>query len=286
MPSDVSVTGQSSAPSRSSRRIAEAEDAERAAAMTSSWSGPHRVRLGSIADALLHSSAVPVALAPIGFGATTRGHAHHLCNRRPGDDEILLDYAIRTAAAWKVPLRLMSLIAVGKGIQRQQEWTKLAKLHLNHVAETAGETTRGVPGHDNRGARHLDGRRGEPIGVRSQRGRHRGIEPTGAAETDLPGPHRQQDDAGIGRADDRGATRLLALQEFRVRHAHLGPRTTTDLQRRPSKASEPPSPFNDDAARPCIGLTNSGRQQPASQGREPQDRRRRQPRLGGGRRSL
>ena len=86
VPSDVSVTGRiQRAESIVEGLIAEAEDAERSSGDDLIVVGTsHRVRLGSIADALLHSSAVPVALAPIGIRATTRGHAHHLCNRRPG----------------------------------------------------------------------------------------------------------------------------------------------------------------------------------------------------------
>jgi nucleotide-binding universal stress UspA family protein len=141
VPSDVSVTGHiQRAESIVEGLIAEAEDAERSSGDDLIVVGTsHRVRLGSIADALLHSSAVPVALAPIGF-EPQRAVTRITCATgvRAGD-EILLDYAIRTAAAWRVPLRLMSLIAVGEGgsEERQQEWTRLAKLHLDHVAETA-----------------------------------------------------------------------------------------------------------------------------------------------------
>ncbi|HPE12830.1 MAG: universal stress protein [Actinobacteria bacterium] len=143
VPSDVSVTGRiQRAESIVEGLIAEAEDAERSSGDDLIVVGTsHRVRLGSIADALLHSSAVPVALAPIGFEPQREVTRITCATGVREGDEILLDYAIRTAAAWKVPLRLMSLIAVGEGgsEKRQQEWTKLAKLHLNHVAETARE---------------------------------------------------------------------------------------------------------------------------------------------------
>lgn len=101
----------------------------------------HTVRLGSIADALLHTAAVPVALPPPGYQAQD-GVTRITCATgvRPGD-EVLLEYAIRTASAWRVPLRLMSLVAVGEGgsQERRQEWTELAKLHVESVAATARE---------------------------------------------------------------------------------------------------------------------------------------------------
>lgn len=122
--------------------IAEAEDAQRSGADDLIVVGTsHRVRLGSIADALLHAASVPVALAPVGYEAQ-RGVSRITCATgvREGDN-VLLEYAIRTAAAWRVPLRLMSLVAVGEGgsEQRRQEWTELAKLHVDHLAETATE---------------------------------------------------------------------------------------------------------------------------------------------------
>lgn len=117
VPSDVSVTGRiQRAESIVEGLIAEAEDAERSSGDDLIVVGTsHRVRLGSIADALLHSSAVPVALAPIGFEPQREVTRITCATGVREGDEILLDYAIRTAAAWKVPLRLMSLIAVGEG---------------------------------------------------------------------------------------------------------------------------------------------------------------------------
>ncbi len=122
--------------------IAEAEESERSSGDDLIVVGTsHRVRLGSIADALLHSASVPVALAPVGYEAH-RGISRVTCATgvREGD-EVLLEYAIRIAAAWRVPLRLMSLVAVGEGgsEQRRREWTELAKLHVDHVAAQATE---------------------------------------------------------------------------------------------------------------------------------------------------
>lgn len=104
----------------------------------------HRVRagkfrLGSLADALLHASSVPVALAPAEYryhpGVTRLTCA---IGMQPGNEE-LLDTAIRLAAEWKVPLRLMSLVAVGgEGSEDQRrEWGVLAEKHATKLVARA-----------------------------------------------------------------------------------------------------------------------------------------------------
>ena len=104
----------------------------------------HRVRsgrfgLGSLADALLHASAVPVALAPSHYESQP-GVTRITCaiGTRPGN-EALLDAAIGLAAEWKVPLRLMSLVAVGEGgrEERRQEWARLAEEHAATLVDQA-----------------------------------------------------------------------------------------------------------------------------------------------------
>ena len=105
----------------------------------------HRVRagkfrLGSLADALLHSSPVPVALAPAGYkyhpGITRLTCATGM---QPGAED-LLDNAIRLAAEWKVPLRLMSLVAVGG--DGREEWTQRAQAH---AATLVAKATAALP---------------------------------------------------------------------------------------------------------------------------------------------
>lgn len=104
----------------------------------------HRVRsgrfgLGSLADALLHASAVPVALAPSSYESHP-GVTRITCaiGSRPGN-EALLDAAIGLAAAWKVPLRLMSLVAVGEGGRedRREQWARVAQEHAGALADRA-----------------------------------------------------------------------------------------------------------------------------------------------------
>lgn len=106
----------------------------------------HRVRgrfgLGSLADALLHASEVPVALAPAEY-EPQQGITRITCaiGMRPGN-ESLFENAVRLAAEWKVPLRLMSLIAVGEGgsEERREEWSALARQHAAGLVEKATET--------------------------------------------------------------------------------------------------------------------------------------------------
>lgn len=71
-----------------------------------------RHRLGSVASELLHSSDVPVALAPEGSrlidGGTALSRVTAAVGTRPGAD-VLLEESVALAAAASVPLRLVSL---------------------------------------------------------------------------------------------------------------------------------------------------------------------------------
>lgn len=99
----------------------------------------HHFRLGSIADALLHSSSVPVALTPSEY-ETQPAITRITCalGVREGH-EALLQFAIEAAAEWQVPLRLMSLVPVGEDVddERRDEWTELATLHISNLAQKA-----------------------------------------------------------------------------------------------------------------------------------------------------
>lgn len=108
----------------------------------------HRVRsgrfgLGSLADALLHASPVPVALAPAEYqphpGVTRITCAIGL---RPGN-EVLFDNAVRLAGEWQVPLRLMSLVAVGEN-DRRAEWRRAAEEHAATLVDRAKEALSAV----------------------------------------------------------------------------------------------------------------------------------------------
>ena len=104
----------------------------------------HRVRagkfrMGSLADALLHSSPVPVALAPADYQYHP-GVSRITCatGMQPGAEDLLRN-AIRLAREWKVPLRLMSLVAVGEEgpADQEREWAELAERHAASLVGTA-----------------------------------------------------------------------------------------------------------------------------------------------------
>ena len=104
----------------------------------------HRVRagkfrLGSLADALLHASPIPVALAPANYQYQP-GITRITCatGMQPGAEDVLRN-AIRLAADWKVPLRLMSLVAVGGKVPEAHrgEWVERAERHAATLVATA-----------------------------------------------------------------------------------------------------------------------------------------------------
>ncbi len=109
----------------------------------------HKVRsgrfgLGSLADALVHASPVPVALAPAGYGyhpGVTRITA--ATGMQPSSQDVV-DKAVRLAAQWKVPLRLMSLVAVGEGgtAESNRMWTARAE---EHAATLVSRATAALP---------------------------------------------------------------------------------------------------------------------------------------------
>lgn len=141
VPADVIAEGHLvNAESITEGLMAEAENPERDAGMIIVGSS-HHLRLGSIADALLHSASVPVVLTPADYeppNVITRITC--AVGVREGH-EALLDFAIRAAAEWKVPLRLMSLVPVGEDGSEgpRQEWAELAALHIASIAEKAAD---------------------------------------------------------------------------------------------------------------------------------------------------
>jgi nucleotide-binding universal stress UspA family protein len=101
----------------------------------------HHVRLGSIADALLHSAPVPVALTPAEYEAQPAITRITCATGVREGHEAIVRFAIQAAAEWKVPLRLMSLVALGEdgSEERRQEWGELAELHISTIAQKAAE---------------------------------------------------------------------------------------------------------------------------------------------------
>jgi nucleotide-binding universal stress UspA family protein len=103
-----------------------------------------RFTIGSIASALLHSSPVPVALAPAGYqGHPSITRITCATGTREGADA-LLDVAIDTAARRQLPLRLMSLVALdARG--SDDENAAHAETVERHTARLAEKATAALP---------------------------------------------------------------------------------------------------------------------------------------------
>jgi len=96
-----------------------------------------RYSVGSVASALLHSSPVPVALAPRGYQAHP-GLSRVTCavGTRAGADN-LFETAVDAAARQRIPLRLISLVAVGTKGAAGEAAIEQAKAHARTVLEEA-----------------------------------------------------------------------------------------------------------------------------------------------------
>jgi len=101
-----------------------------------------RFSIGGNASALLHSSPVPVALAPAKYQAqpaVTRVTC--ATGTRPGA-EALVDLAIGLSRHWEVPLRLMSLLALKRAGSKDErhELKVVAKRHVSLLVDQARAT--------------------------------------------------------------------------------------------------------------------------------------------------
>ena len=108
-------------------------------------------RMGSIAQALLHSSPIPVALAPAGFAHSADVHAPisritAAIGNRPGADA-LLEAAVTLSAATGATLRLVSLVAfdVPRGFDVQAIRLVSAAHGDDVLARAEMELPKGVP---------------------------------------------------------------------------------------------------------------------------------------------
>jgi nucleotide-binding universal stress UspA family protein len=105
-----------------------------------------RFTVGSVANALLHASHVPVALAPSGY-RPPRDITRLTCalGTRPGA-ETLLDVAVEAAAMRHVPLRVISLVTLDAGHGRSaaevESWAKShAEIALAKAVEGVAKRT-------------------------------------------------------------------------------------------------------------------------------------------------
>ncbi|MDJ0357111.1 universal stress protein [Paenarthrobacter sp. PH39-S1] len=99
-----------------------------------------RFTIGSVANALLHASPIPVALAPSGYrseGAVTRMTC--AVGTREGADT-LLDVAVDAASRRHIPLRLISLVALGsEETESNSQSVERARSHADSVRTRAAE---------------------------------------------------------------------------------------------------------------------------------------------------
>ncbi|MEI2650066.1 MAG: universal stress protein [Dermatophilaceae bacterium] len=100
-----------------------------------------RFSIGSSAGSLLHSSPVPVALAPVDYEphpAITRLTC--ATGLLPGA-EVLVELAIGLADDWHVPLRLISLLAMGKerSEDARHEIHAIAERHVDDLVAQAND---------------------------------------------------------------------------------------------------------------------------------------------------
>ncbi|MGW3344113.1 universal stress protein [Nonomuraea rubra] len=98
--------------------------------------GRGRISVGSTADQLLHSSSVPVLLAPRGYGDGPPAAIDRLTvayRRGPGCDAAVTD-AARTAATLGVPLRLVTLV-ISSGRRARIEEEMLVRLRDQAAAD-------------------------------------------------------------------------------------------------------------------------------------------------------
>jgi nucleotide-binding universal stress UspA family protein len=95
-----------------------------------------RYSVGSVANALLHASPVPVALAPRGYRRTDPVTRLTLAVGRRTGAEAAIDVAIESAGRRGVPLRLVSLVELDAGGDSGEN-INAAHIHANTVLTEA-----------------------------------------------------------------------------------------------------------------------------------------------------
>lgn len=94
--------------------------------------------IGSVANALLHASHVPVALVPSGYERPTRITRMTAAVGSREGAHTLLQVAVEAAARRQVPLRLVSLIALDFDDAADQKFAlNAARLHARRVLDEA-----------------------------------------------------------------------------------------------------------------------------------------------------
>lgn len=117
-----------------------ARDADAALIIVSAArNGPlKRFTIGSVANALLHASPIPVALVPSGYERPSRVTRMTAAIGSRQGAHTLLDVAVEAAARRRVPLRLVSLIALDFDEATDQEFAlTAARTHARTVLDEA-----------------------------------------------------------------------------------------------------------------------------------------------------
>lgn len=103
--------------------------------------------LGSVVNELLHSSPVPIVLAPRGIRHSNIDRVREVTcavSDRPGAD-LLLSTAVRAAGAAGTPLRLVSLVALDSVGEGQKSDAAVLEEARKHATETVEEVKSKLP---------------------------------------------------------------------------------------------------------------------------------------------
>jgi nucleotide-binding universal stress UspA family protein len=106
-----------------------------------------RHSLGTVVNELLHSSPVPVAVAPRGLSESRVQRVREVTcalGERAGTD-LLLDTAVRGSAAAGTPLRLVSLVALDPGLGSRDDQAEVHRLALAHARAMLEAAKRKLP---------------------------------------------------------------------------------------------------------------------------------------------
>lgn len=93
--------------------------------------------IGSVSGALLHSSPVPVAIAPSGYAGHPALTRITVALGEGKGADALFDVAVAAAAARGIPLRLMSLIALDQEDESREARLAAAREHADELVEQA-----------------------------------------------------------------------------------------------------------------------------------------------------
>ncbi|MBS1692234.1 MAG: universal stress protein [Actinobacteria bacterium] len=102
--------------------------------------------IGPVSTSLLHSSPIPVALAPRGFAEDppdTVGAVTAAVPTRPGDDNPL-PFAITLASAAELPIRMVSLVS-SENLAEAENMRELRNIQISAAEENLAVAARALP---------------------------------------------------------------------------------------------------------------------------------------------